>query len=650
MQKYENKGRDQINIQNVGQFNASPYVPRDPVLVTRLRLVQKEVKERLAQSLHRAVDAELLNLGKVLEPHQVRNRWIMEEKSIQTHPPTPLPPEMTIAEVFELPEVGQELLILGEPGSGKTTTLLELTQKLVERALEDTNAPIPVLVNLSSWKDPQQKIFDWLLEELKSKYGLRQELGGQFLRQNQLLPCLDGLNEVAPINQDACAVKLNEWLVGNAEQRSMGVVVCCRREQYEKIVRKLFLENCVALQPLSDAQIEAYLNQFQLGTVWESVQASPQLQDLLRKPLFLAVFGFVAPRFDFKEWQQRATDDERMEYLFDRYWDVAMEQALVDAKSQDEGILSKTYGKKKLPDRRKVRRALVFAAKAMEQESQTELLIEKMQPTWLRNKYQQPQYRLIFGLITGLIVGVILGLFFAVIFGLLHGLILGLISATFWGISSGIFIGLEPIEAIEEISIEQITRQNFFRNQKSHLIPWLVSGPLFFLTTWLIYGPLFSRSAGPKIMLIFWLIAGPVLLLIRGLTKEIDIRDRPNHGIRNTCRNMIILTMASIFISIVLKYPIERLLAKLLPNSQIIGTEIVILLALIGSSFYFGGGKALAQHIALRIVLAWNGYAPYRYDKLLDYCTERLLLQRIGGRYRFMHKLLQEHFAKMPLD
>jgi hypothetical protein len=37
-------------------------------------------------------------------------------------------------------------------------------------------------------------------------------------------------------------------------------------------------------------------------------------------------------------------------------------------------------------------------------------------------------------------------------------------------------------------------------------------------------------------------------------------------------------------------------------------------------------------------------------DKPLDDCIERLLLQRIGGRYRFMHKLLQEHFAKMPLD
>ncbi|MGB8700377.1 MAG: hypothetical protein WCD18_13260, partial [Thermosynechococcaceae cyanobacterium] len=68
------------------------------------------------------------------------------------------------------------------------------------------------------------------------------------------------------------------------------------------------------------------------------------------------------------------------------------------------------------------------------------------------------------------------------------------------------------------------------------------------------------------------------------------------------------------------------------------------MIVFIGASFLEAGGLALLQHIVLSIVLAWNGYAPYRYDKLLDYCTEPLLLQHIGGRYRFMHKLLQEHF------
>jgi DNA polymerase III delta prime subunit len=652
MQQNNNYGRDQI-INN----NSPTTPPRDPVLAKLLGLVQNEVDNQLAQSLHRVVDAELLNLGKVLEPHQVRNRWIMEEKSIQTHPPTPLPPEMTIAEVFELPEVGQKLLILGEPGSGKTTTLLELTQNLVERALEDTNAPIPVLVNLSSWKDPQQKIFDWFLGELKSNYGLRQELGGQFLRQNQLLPCFDGLDEVAPIRQEACAVELNNWLTGNAEHQSMGVVVCCRREEYEKIVRKrLFLENSVALQPLSDAQIEAYLNQFRVGSVWESVQASPQLQDLLRKPLFLAVFGFVAPRFDFEEWQRRTTDDQRVEYLFDCYWDVAMKRALVDAKSQDDGILSKTYGKKKLPDCKKVRRVLVFAAQAMKEESQTELLIAKIQPTWLRNERKQRLYRSIVGLTVGLMVGPMVGLSgglsFGLSFGLRVGLMVGLVGLV--GLSGGLNT-IEPVEAIKIPTSCQDLRENL-SSLKKYLKVGLMVGPILGLIQGLVSWLIGGLKAGLILGLILWLIlalgwllvgffGGLLFWLIRGRKADIEDRIVPNQGIKNSLLHILILTLTALLGAIFFK-----LLASSLRGTYVNLALFVSLSVFILYGFYRGGGLPLCQHIALRIVLALNGFAPYRYDRLLNYCTERLLLQRIGGRYSFMHPLLQEHFAKMPLD
>jgi hypothetical protein len=45
-----------------------------------------------------------------------------------------------------------------------------------------------------------------------------------------------------------------------------------------------------------------------------------------------------------------------------------------------------------------------------------------------------------------------------------------------------------------------------------------------------------------------------------------------------------------------------------------------------------------------------NGYASSRYDLLLDYCTDRLRLQSIGGRDRFKHRILQEYLAGIELD
>jgi hypothetical protein len=67
-------------------------------------------------------------------------------------------------------------------------------------------------------------------------------------------------------------------------------------------------------------------------------------------------------------------------------------------------------------------------------------------------------------------------------------------------------------------------------------------------------------------------------------------------------------------------------------------------------SWLFIGGRACVQHFILRFILWQNGYIPWNYARFLNYATERMFLQRVGGRYRFIHRLLQEHFAQMELN
>ncbi|MEH2055123.1 MAG: hypothetical protein V7K97_02850 [Nostoc sp.] len=55
----------------------------------------------------------------------------------------------------------------------------------------------------------------------------------------------------------------------------------------------------------------------------------------------------------------------------------------------------------------------------------------------------------------------------------------------------------------------------------------------------------------------------------------------------------------------------------------------------------------LSTRRSSRSLEKWAGYIPWNYARFLNYCTDRLFLQRVGGRYRFLHKLLQEHFAQM---
>jgi hypothetical protein len=63
-----------------------------------------------------------------------------------------------------------------------------------------------------------------------------------------------------------------------------------------------------------------------------------------------------------------------------------------------------------------------------------------------------------------------------------------------------------------------------------------------------------------------------------------------------------------------------------------------------------GGGKACIQHFALRLILYRDGYIPWNYARFLDYAAERIFLQKVGGGYIFIHRLLLEHFAQMELE
>src|SRR5207248_2990879 len=105
-----------------------------------------------------------------------------------------LPPGTRITQVYD--DAGGELLILGEPGSGKTTLLLELARDLLDRANIDDTSPMPVVFNLSSWAVKRQSLTKWLVEELHTKYQVPRKLGQVWVDADQILPLLDGLDEV----------------------------------------------------------------------------------------------------------------------------------------------------------------------------------------------------------------------------------------------------------------------------------------------------------------------------------------------------------------------------------------------------------------------------------------------------------------------
>jgi hypothetical protein len=64
-------------------------------------------------------------------------------------------------------------------------------------------------------------------------------------------------------------------------------------------------------------------------------------------------------------------------------------------------------------------------------------------------------------------------------------------------------------------------------------------------------------------------------------------------------------------------------------------------------AFNWYGGFDVIGHVTLRILLWFQGQTPLNIPHFLDCAAERVFLQKVGGGYIFIHRLLLEHFAEM---
>lgn len=179
------------------------------------------------------------------------------------------------------------LLILGEPGSGKTMTLLQLAESFLNAGEQDAMLFTPVVLNLSSWANEQKPLREWLVEELWQQYQLPLETGQAIIQNNHLVYLLDGLDEVAQVARNACVQAINLF----GEQQSGRLIVCCRVAEYEVLPHKLNLGMGIRIQPLDGAIVNTYLRRPGLGleTVHKLWQTDEALQKLAQTPLFLSV-------------------------------------------------------------------------------------------------------------------------------------------------------------------------------------------------------------------------------------------------------------------------------------------------------------------------------------------------------------------------
>lgn len=569
-----------------------------------LQLVRNTwIKDVLEQSLH---GAAMIELSMEEKTDAVERPWEMIVQ-MPNRPNRTLPKGTRIIDVFD--EMNESLLILGEPGSGKTTMLLDLARDTIARAERDPTHPIPAVFNLSSWAAKRGPISEWLVDELRVKYYVAKKVASAWVKDNELLLLLDGLDEVDAKIRNECVTEINAF-----RKHSTQVVVCSRTADYEVLAARLNLCGAVLLQALTPAQVDEYLKAAELGPVRRAVETDPALGEVAQTPVMLSILILAYRDLPTGTMASAGSVDAR-QYLFAAYVKSMFRRRGADERYRPGQTVS----------------WLSWLARKMNEQAQTVFLIEGLQPDWLDTRRQLRVFRygpaLFWTLVVGSLLGPVIGLPGTLLLALVIGLYSGLLGFA--------------LDRIETVDVLCWSRRKAWKDGVFGLIVGVVPGLVLGLVS------------GPVRGLVYGLVYGLVVVLVSGLeSKSVETTTTPNQGIVQSARNgALCLVVVALVPGLVLGL-VYGLVVRLF-GGQVIRLVSGLLAGLVHGLLagllagLVSGGHAAIQHYVLRSLLVRSGHMPWHYAHFLDYATERIFLRKVGGGYIFVHRLLQEYYASL---
>lgn len=129
-------------------------------------------------------------------------------------------------------------------------------------------------------------------------------------------------------------------------------------------------------------------------------------------------------------------------------------------------------------------------------------------------------------------------------------------------------------------------------------------------------------------------------LLISLISDTIIFAMNVSNGVLNSLLDLVV---AGGGLSDALKFFISSLLPLMVPIvlfqlPSILVAGMVVMWAL-------SGGPAVLHHYVVRWLLSRRQTFPFRAQAFLNDATSRVLLQRVGGGYSFIHRRLQDYFV-----
>ncbi|HIG29326.1 MAG TPA: NACHT domain-containing protein, partial [Verrucomicrobiales bacterium] len=575
----------------------------------------------LHRSLHRQATIEL---GLTEKPGAIQREHPLELVLRQSgQKEAPIPADKSMRQIFE------------DNASGKTFTLLQLAEQLLDEAEQDPTRPVPIVLNIASWDENSKSLVDWLLRQLNRQYGMPKKLSAQWLNAQRFCLLLDGLDEVAEKERDNCLEAINQF----KDEYSIDLVVCSRITDYDRLKSRLNLNTAVCLKPLEEDHIFTYLEQFgpSLHGLREHLKISEDWLALAKSPLMLNIMAMTFQEIKLDGFQEKYRS-RIPKILFKKFVLKSICHLRISPDTLNKICLNPIG-------------ILINLANGMTKHNQFEFYIELIQPTWLR-------YKLIFQFLTGLVSAfliVVLGKTVFPLFGI-SNLGIG------YGIGIGLFVvTITKVYLLEGYRFNLPNRASAILALKKGVFHAFCFGSIFgsmnfFILTQenrnvdLSFNELIAFSYILP-ALVFGTVAG--MIQARVAQKDFNKRVTPTQGLRE-CRVIALLLglaggLGGILFGFIVTFPLSPALAEV---RLIVFTVSILLGVTAGLSW---GGIGLLQHYVLRFLLFKSQVFPFPFSnkkliESLDFFVQCSLLQRVGGGWRFIHRDLQEYLASIAPD
>ncbi len=516
----------------------------------------------------------------------------------------------------------EHILIVGKPGAGKSTQLLELAVAWLK---EESCTQIPIVFNLAPWTSEDKHFHEWLASALVSGYGFSKALAKEAIENNRILPLLDGLDEVGTkeSTDEAKSVLRSHCL--NAIDRYLSlfdlpyITICSRINEYKSAddapIKAEILINPLTPKEIQQTFINALKNKQKLANkdknavnnILDLLQTHPTLETVLCTPFYYNI------ALDVFEGRTKTYDLPNKQEDLERY----LVEAFLDKKFE--------YTKNKLDySEEKSRHYLSFVASVLEVENIKNFELVSFQPNHIPQKW-------LMNIIGSILYGLLLSILS--IFNPIYALV-------------GIAIIIKVISfndnLYQEINTDYIGRFNW-KNilNGSKILKSIGFGfglGIFMFALFLLINTFYS------IVEIYYLAMYiiPVISVLYLFYEEYKII-----SILNPYQKIVHETSESILFQLILLLPLLSFLSIIIYAYQnTFGLIAWLFFCLICTILLLSINTSLSANLILRIALFIQQKLPLRWVTFFTYATDARILEQDGGQWRFRHQILQDYFLE----